>query len=505
MKKQRALAIIVISTLFMILCAASVTLASSVKEISIASGADPISLDPRKTWVGPGYSINAHVFEALMFREETDDGKINIVGRLAESWENVDPLTWKFKLREGVKFHNGKPFNAEAVKFTLETTMEPEFITALKVWVNDIKEVVAESEHVLVIKTKNPAPGLINSLCQMPIVEPSAAKEMGNDFNIKPVGTGPYKVDSYISNNQVVVSRFDGYWGIKGNYEKITFRIIPTNSVRLAALQSREVILAEAIPPDKLDVVNNDPDLYMATSPTMRVIFLNLEQTNPWLAKKEVRQAISYAIDRQLLVDYLLGGTTAVANSVSPPGTVGYNQSLPPYEYNTEKAKQLLKESGYDGTVLKFGSCQGRYNMDKQVSEAVVAMLTQVGFKIEFEAVDWGTFRPLTIDNKYDIWFLGQTDFTLNPTSHWFGKYTPANDLDYDNEEVFDLIAKAAKEMDPVVRAELISKTQEILYIDGPTVPLYYEPQLIGVNKKLKGFKPRLDEYVIVGYTTVEE
>lgn len=504
MKKRRALVCLIIFLFMLTFCIADSSLASSAKEISVAFGADPITMDPRKTFVGPGYSINAHVFEPLVFREETDDGEINIVGVLAESWENVDAKTWEFKLREGIKFHNGKPFNSEAVKFTIDTIMEPEFITSLKVWVDDIEEVIAKSKYVVVVKTKTPSPGLISSLCQIPIVEPGAAIEMGSEFNIKPVGTGPYKIDSYIPNNQVVVSRFDGYWGRKGTYDKITFRIVPISSVRLAALQSEEVMLAEAIPPDKMAVVNSDPNLYMVTSRTMRVMFLNLEQRNPWLAKKEVRHAISYAIDRQLLVDSLLGGTTIVANSVSPPGTIGYNSSLPPYEYNLEKAKQLLEEAGYDGTVLKFGSCQGRYNMDKQVSEAIAAMLTKAGLNISFEAVDWSTYLPFTDDDKYDIWFLGQTDFTLNPSTHWFGKFTPNNDIDYYNPEVFELIAQASQEMDEATRAKIFWKVQEILYDDMPIVPLYYEPQLIGVNKKLKGFKPRLDEYIIVGFTTVE-
>lgn len=502
--RKFALAVLITSLLSVSLGLATAA-PGDVKEIAIASGADPVSLDPRKTFVGPGYSINAHVFEPLVFREETN-GAIKIVGVLAEKWENVNPTTWKFTLRKNVKFHNGRPLNAQAVQYTIETIMAADFVTSLKQWPKDIVSVTTEGDHVVVMKTKYPTPGLLSSLCQVPIVEPNAAKEMGNDFNIKPVGTGPYKIESYIPNSHVTVSRFDGYWGKKGTYDKITFKIMPVNSVRLAALQSGEVVLAEGIPPDKLDVVNRDPRLYMATSKTMRVVFLNLEMKNKWLSKVEVRQAISYAIDRQLLVDALLCGTTIVANSVSPPGTVGYNDKLPPYEYNLGKAKQLLKESGYDGTVLKFGACAGRYNMDKQVSEAIVGMLRKAGFNIEFEAVDWGTYRPKTIENKYDIWFLGQTDFTLNPTMHYTGKFdTATSDIDYKDPVVDKLLTDSASEMNPEARAAIFSKIQELLHTSMPTVPLYYEPQLIGVSKSLVGFVPRLDEYVLVGYTTVKK
>lgn len=491
------------TVVFLASCKPESNAPAAVKEIAIASGADPISLDPRKTWVGPGYSINAHVFEPLVFRKE-EAGKLSIVGVLAERWENVDETTWKFYLKKNVTFHNGKPLTAEAVEFTIETIMQSDFVTSLKTWTADIASVEVESDLVAVIKTKYPTPGLLNCLCQMPIVEPSAVKELGVDFNIKPVGTGPYKIKSYIPNNQVVVEKFAGYWGTPGNYEKITFRIIPNNSVRLAALQSGEVVLAEAVPPDKLDVIEKDPNFELASSRTMRLAYLSLEHSNKWLAKKEVRQAISLAIDRQLLVNTILGGRTIPANSVAAPGTVGYHEALPVYPHDAARAKALLREAGYDGSVLKMGGCVGRYNMDKQICEAAAGMLREIGMNIELEVVDWSTFRPKTQQNAYDIWYIASTDFTLNPNAFWRGEFDSAtSELGYSNPEVDRLMQASAQEMEPEVRAGMLREVQELLYEDMATVPMYYEPQLIGVSKKLKGFSPRLDEYVIVGYTTM--
>lgn len=475
----------------------------TVKEIAIASGADPITLDPRKTWVGPGYSMNAHVFEPLVFREQKGD-EIKLVGVLAEKIENPDQLTWKFTLRKGVKFHNGKPLTAEAVKFTIESIMDPKFTTPLKIWVSDIQSVTTEGDSVVIVKTKYPTGGLLSSLAQVPIVEPTAVKEMGEDFNLKPVGTGPYKVVKYTPNSQVVVERFSDYWGKPGTYDRITFRIMPENAVRLAALQSGEVVLAEAIPPDKIEAVKNDPKLTVVSSKTMRVCFLNLElKKSPWLSKKEFRQAISLAIDRRLLVDSILRGTTIPASSVSPPGTVGFNEKLPVYEYNRDKAKALIKEVGYDGSPLKMGVCVGRYNMDKQIGEAVAGMLREAGINVQLEVMEWSSYRPKTQEDYFDIWFVGQTDFTCNPSKHYEGKYDSAtSDLGYANPEVDTLMAQAARSVDAAVRAQCYSRIQEILYEDMPTVPLYYEPQIIGVNKGLQGFEPRLDEYVLVGYTS---
>ncbi|MDB4895631.1 MAG: extracellular solute-binding protein family 5, partial [Firmicutes bacterium] len=202
-------------------------------EIAIASGADPVSLDPRRTWVGPGYSINAHISEPLVFRQIEGD-QVKLVGVLAEKFENVDPVTWKFTLRKGVKFHNGKPLTAEAVKFTFESILDKNFVTPLKTWLSDIESVTAESELVVVVKTKYPTRGLLSSLAQVPIVEPGAVKELGERFNTNPVGTGPYKVVKYTPNSSVVVERFGDYWGKPGKPDRITFRIMPENAVRLA-------------------------------------------------------------------------------------------------------------------------------------------------------------------------------------------------------------------------------------------------------------------------------
>ncbi len=474
------------------------------KEITIASGADPISLDPRKTWVGPGYSMNAHIFEPLVFREEKD-GKISLVPVLAEKIENTDPLTWKFTLRKNVKFHNGKPFNAAAVKYTIESIQDPNFNTPLKIWVSDIDKVTTDGDSVVIIKTKYPAAGLLSSLAQVSIVEPSAAQTMGNDFNTAPVGTGPYKIVKYTPNSQLVVERFKDYWGKPGTYDRITFKIMPENAVRLAALQNGEVQLAEAIPPDKIATVKKDPNLDIASSKTFRVAFLNIDESkkNKWLNNIKFRQAVSLAIDRKTLVDSILGGTTIVASSVSPPGTVGFNTDLKPYEFNLDKAKSLLKDIGYDGTPIKLGGPSGRYNMDKQIMEALAGMLKAAGINVDLEVLEWSSFYPKTRTHAYDIWYIGQTDFTMNPNKHWEGKYdSKTSDIGYSNAEVDKLMTSAAGELDQNKRADMYKRVQEILYTEMPTVPLYYEPQIIGIRKGLEGFQPRMDEYVIMTYTT---
>lgn len=477
----------------------------SVKELVIATGADPTSLDPRKTWSGPGYSINSHIFEPLVFRKIVD-GKVTIEGVLAEKYENVDDLTWKFTLKDGVKFHNDTPLTAESAKFTLETIMSPDFNTPMKTWTNDIAQITTEGDLTLIIKTKTPTRGLLSSLTQIPIVEPGAVKELGDQYNVKPVGTGPYKIVEYKANNSVKLERFEDYWGEPGVSDKIEFRIMPENAVRLAALQRGDVHVAENISADKIETVKKDENLEIFITETLRVNMMVANFKNKWMAEQKFREAISLAIDRQSLVANILGGNTIPASSVSPPGTIGFNEDLYVFPYDPDKAKELLKEVGYDGSAIKMGAPTGRYAMDRQIGEAVAGMLQEVGIHVELETLEFSSYVPKMDEGAYDFYYIGLADLTINPNTHWDGFYHSANaEGGYSNPEVDALMEKAIQTIDDAEVTGIYKQIQEILYKDLPTFPLYYEPHMVGVRKGVKGFEPRLDEYVIVRDAYFEE
>ncbi len=473
-------------------------------QLSIAAGADPVSLDPRKTWVAQGYSINAHVFEPLVFRKEVN-GNVELTPVLAESWKQTSPTTLEIKIRQGIKFQNGEPLDAAAVAYTITSIMEPAFVTNLKTWTNDIASVDVKDPQTLVITTKYQARGLLNSLAQVPIVAPKAAREQGANFERQPIGTGPYRIASYVPSSQVVLEKHDGYWGDPGKASKITYRIMPENSVRLAALQAGEVQIAENLPPDKLETLRSNKDLSVAFTPTLRVIYLTLNHGNPLIQSKPFREALSLAIDRGSLVKNLLGNTTKVANSISPPGTEGYDASLPPYEFNVERAKQLLKEAGYNGQPVSMGGPIGRYAMDKQVGEAIAGMLKNIGVNVRFEALAWATYYPKYNQNSYDVGFIGLTDFTITPHKHWDTQlYSKTAQNKYMNQEMDRIVEAARQELDNAKAAELFVQGQRLQRQEfGGGLPLYYEPQLIGVSAKVQGFEPRRDEYIIVRNATL--
>jgi peptide/nickel transport system substrate-binding protein len=209
---------------------------------------------------------------------------------------------------------------------------------------------------------------------------------------------------------------------------------------------------------------------------------------------------MSLAIDRASIVDALLAGTTEPANSISPPGTIGYDAEAPVYEYDPDRAKELLQSAGYAGEEILMGGPSGRYVMDRQVTEAIAAMLQDVGININLEVLDWASFRGKMDEDAYDLFFIGITDFTLNPVAHW-GMFHTGESEDYgsySNPEMDAIIEEASRTLDDEAAIDLFLQGQRLQREEYGSIPLYYEPQLIGVNRRVQGFKPRLDEYVIV-------
>lgn len=469
--------------------------------LAVAIGADPVSLDPRLTWVGPGYSVNAHIFEPLVTRADDGEGHVEITGLLAESWENRDDKTWVFHLRDGVTFHNGEAFTADAVKFTIDTIMGEALASPLRAWTSTIDTVEVEDDTTVVIHTLAPARGLLNSLVQIPIVSPEAVEQYGTEFTLHPVGTGPYEFVDYTPNSVIDLKQYDDYWGEQNGPSTITWRVLPEASARVAALQSDEVQIAENISPDQLPVLSSNSNLEVLTAPTMRVMMMVPMFQNEWMQNLDFRTGLSMAIDRESIVGSFLSGTTEVANSVSPPGTVGYDGDLEPYPFDLEEAKRLIEKSGYDGAPIRVGAPRGRYQMDAQIGEAIAGMFEEAGVNVEFTSLPWSEYAGQAAKgtDSFDIYFLGQTDFTLYPTGYYNALFHSTLGRNYyDDPELTSKIDASAALLDDDEAGATYREIQEIAYADLPLLPLYWEPGITVTSKDVTGFRLRMDEYVVV-------
>jgi peptide/nickel transport system substrate-binding protein len=475
--------------------------AAATKDLNVALSLDPGSLDPRIVWNMPGMSLLGHLYDHLLFVDE----KGTLIPQLATSWEWKTPTTLRFHLRKGVKFHNGEPFNAESVKFTIESSIAPDSKSPHKSFLGSVESVQIVDAYTVDIKTKAPARPLLRNLTYSQMMAPKATPALGKEVSTKAVGTGPFKLVEYVPGQRVVMERFDDYWGPKAASRRLVFRILTEDGTRLAALQAGEVAFANNVPFDQVKRLDADPNLKVLVDPGDRIVFLALRYDREPFSKRDVRMAVNHAIDRDAIVKHILGGRGQVANAPVGPTIFGY-APMKPYEYNPDEARRLLARAGYpQGLKIKLGSTNGRNPMDKQVAEAIVGQLAQVGIQAELEAPEWGTFLSSFNGGKYDAALLGwgaasgEPDFIL--TLHFDSKFSPNK---YSNERVDALLDQARREFDAAAVKKIYADAEARIWDDAPWAPLYFQPIVSGVTKTLRGYRSYPSEYLIFRGASVD-
>jgi peptide/nickel transport system substrate-binding protein len=333
-------------------------------------------------------------------------------------------------------------------------------------------------------------------------LSPRALRELGDRFATNPVGTGQMRFVEYRPGQHVLVEANPSYWGKKSSVSRMRIRFIPENGTRLAALEAGEVMMINNVPPDQVGTLRANPNLQVIAVPSNRVIFVGLRNDRKPFNDKRVRQAMNYAVDREAITKGIFSGMAPIARAPLPSGVFGFHPGLQPYPYDPERAKKLLAEAGATGATFNFGAPNGRYLMDKQVGEAIAGYLEAIGLKVVFENPSWSTFvSEITKFEKakYDGYMFGWGIVTAEPDQlmgeHFYS--VNARRTLYNNPEVDRLILDARENFDEArVRADY-QKAQEILWSDCPWIWLYEQPDITAINKKLKGFVGRRDEYLM--------
>jgi peptide/nickel transport system substrate-binding protein len=478
-------------------------------ELTIGVVGDPHSWDPIDTFLLDWSTIATSVFEGLV--ERTTDLKIQ--PGLAESWEYKDDKTLQFKLRKGVTFHNGEPFNAEAVKFTFDRLLGedgkkgPQQANYASI---DHVEVVDEYTVNFILKEKDPV--LITKLASYGgvIVPPKYYKEKGDDyFNTHPVGTGPFKMESYEKDNQVVLVKNENYWK-KGlpKLDKVTFRIIPEATTRLAELQTGAIDIMKKVEISQTSSVKDQPELELMTvgSPTVYALRFNTKMKP--VDNVKVREAIAHAIDVDLIIETILNGYGKRINTFQSEMSFGNDPSIPLREYNPDKAKQLLAEAGVkEGTELEL-FFPGTDATFKEVAQAVELQLGQVGLKVKLNPVDASTFTSELIPKGKagHMYRQGWGGWTLDFDNTAYLMYHKGEfwNPDFYDEKVEELLKAERSTFDQNKRLEIFKQLDRRLYELVPEVPLYQSINLWAVNKRVKGFQPPADERIDLREVTVE-
>jgi peptide/nickel transport system substrate-binding protein len=470
--------------------------AAGEREITIAQGIDAEFLDVQMTNNIVTLIINTSIYDTLLTR----DKQLQLVPNLATSYKNLSEKVWEVKLRPNVKFHNGEPFDANAVKFSFERIYRADFKSPQKGWFSAIERVEIVDPLTVRFHTKVPDPAMPARMTLMYQLAPKYVAQVGDQqANLKPVGTGPFKFVEWQKNERIVVEANDAHWSGKPAVRKATWRPIPELGARIAALQTGQADLIVNVPPDQLQTLAATKSVRVEKIPSCRIIYFGIAQIKGGpLADRRVRQAINYAVDVQGILDSVLLGNGKRINSSMPPNVWGYDTSIPLYEYNPKKAKELLTAAGQTNLSLTLQAPNGRWAMDKDIAQAVAGQLTENGIKTNVKIIgEWGAYVRTVLDHKTeDIFMNGWCLPSLEP-DHWVTPNLQSGEpvSQYSNPEVDKLIAQARAEMNADRRKQLYSELLRLIHDDAPWLFGYQQMDIYGVNNRLK-WTPRGDESI---------
>ena len=379
-------------------------------QVVIAQGGDPSTLDPHMHAENFTFAVVHNVFDHLV-RRFVKSGQLVHEPGLATSWTNVNPTTWEFKLRSGVKFHNGEDFNAEAVKFSIERVLNPDQKARWRWAFADIERVEVVDPLTVRIVTKVPFPTLITNLAFcMPIVPPKYVREKGDSqVATNPVGTGPFKFVRWRKDDALVLEANESYWRGSPKIKTLIFRPIPDESTRVAALSTGEVDIARGVPPSLVKQIVDNPRTRVAKVPSALNIHVILDTLKEGpLRDKRVRQAINYGVDKEGIIKSILEGNGGAVGGPLTPVMFGFAVDVKPYPYDPERAKRLLAEAGFpQGISLTLNSPNGRYLKDKEVNEAIAGQLSKIGVRTQVAVHEWGSYVSKWPDNLVPMYMIG--------------------------------------------------------------------------------------------------
>lgn len=479
--------------------------------LRFSSTADAVTLDPHEITDNGSDNVAMMIYDRLVKFDE----KLQIVPDLAERWDvSADGRTWTFHLRQQeIKFHDGATFDASAVKKNFDRVMDPALNLKRRSLFAMIQKVEVVNAKTVAFTTNEPFGAFLATMAHTSsaILSPTAIDKYGKDLGRNPAGTGPYKLASWKKDEELVLTRNEEYWGpVKGATKTIIYKPIAEAQSRVIALQTGDTDLISHVPSTDLKRFAADPNFTVLKTTSNGQRKFRFNHAKEIWKDPRVRQAVSYAIDRQSILDNVMGGNGTLSVGPLSPVTWGA-PNFGPIPYDPVKAKQLLTEAGYpDGFSITIITT-ARYDMGVEVAEAIQAMLLKIGIKSKLEVLEWGVFVAGLGGKKpnelpWDLFIMGagpstgDADWGLRPIF----TTQPTNENNYgfySNKEFDDLIFAAMRETDQEKRKELYRKAGEIVYLKDPgAVWLYDTPLTLVASKKVENVS-----MIPVGHTFLQK
>lgn len=465
-------------------------------------GGDTVALDPAIVTDGESFRVTENVYDTLLTFGEQDT---TVQPSLAKEWTvSEDGLTYTFTLEEGVTFHDGTAFNADAVVQNFErwaAGSAEQFYYYNSMFMSEGESVIASVEAqddttVVFTLTRPQAPFLKNiAMSPFAIASPAAFDQLEDN----PVGTGPFKFVEWKRNDSITLEKNTAFWkdGLP-KLDRVIFRAIPDNSARLNALTTGEIDIADGINPSDATSIQSNSELQLIERPSMNIGYLGLTNNRAPFDDVKVRQAVNHAIDKQTIIDAFFQGYAEPAVNPMPSTISGYNEDIAGYEYDPEKAKALLAEAGYNGEEFELWAMPvpRPYMPDGQkVAEAIQKNLEDVGMKAKIVTYEWATYLEKAKNGEADAFLLGWTGDNGDADNFLYtlldkDNIGSNNYAYYSSDEAHTLLVQAQSEVDEDKRNELYKQAQVIIHEDAPWVPLAHSTPLIAAKSTVQDYLP---------------
>ncbi len=499
------------------------------QELKIGLSAEPSALDPHYHNLGPNNQMATTIFDALVLQDESQ----KLAPGLAESWKPINETTWEFKLRKGVKFHDGSTFNAADVVFSLNRPAKvPNSPSSMIIFTRSIAEMKVVDDYTIHFVTKAAYPLLPTDLSRVAIMSAEAAKAgVAEGITTESlskgeglVGTGPYKFVEWVRGNRLVLEANPTYWGGKSNWQKVTYRPMSNDAARVAALLSGDVDMIENPPPADLKKLRENPNVKISQAVSNRLIYIHLDSfsepttvgipdangKNP-LKDVRVRKALSMSINRQAIADRVMENLGVPTGDFLPSPMFGTRKDAKPEAYNPDAAKKLLAEAGYpNGFSITLGTPNDRYINDAEVSQAIASQWTRLGVKTKVEAVTRTVFFKNRDEFKYSAYLAGWGAGTgemsdplraLVATPNKDKGMGTTNKGRYSNPKMDAVLEEALKTVDDAKREALLQQASKMALDDQALIPIHIEVTPWATRKGLT-YKARADQYTLANGVT---
>ncbi len=489
-------------------------------DVTIGISSEPSAMDPHYHNLGPNNAFSSNVYDALIIQDEQQ----KLTPGLAVSWKPISDLVWEFKLREGVKFHDGSVFNADDVIFTAERAPNvPNSPSSFGTYLKG-KTFKKIDNYTIQVSTEAPYPLMGVDLSNIQIISSDVGANVTtaafNDGSAM-IGTGPYKFVEWVPSDRIVLAKNPDYWGEKAVFDKVVMKPIKSNPTRVAALLAGDVDMIDNVPTADIETLKKNADLALVQGISNRVIYLHMDRfrdNSPFITGTDgknplndlrVRKAISMSINREAIVERVMEGVAIPAGQLLPPGFFGTSDKLKPMPYDPAQAKALLAEAGYpDGFGMTIHGPNDRYINDAKIAQAVGQMLTRIGIKAQVETMPRNIyFRSASSggpngEPKYSFILVGwgsgtgEASSPLRSLIHTVDKakgFGASNRGRYSNPDVDKLIEEALATVDDAKRAALLAEATQLAMDDVAIIPLHYQVNTWAVTKGLT-YVPRTDE-----------